>query len=131
LQAEDLKAATTRDTLPLPEIYPAEKPRKITAEEREFQAFRALRVARANARHEGVRKIRQAKVSAALPSSFMVLLTGLNHVERGGGGKQEEVMFSPNFLCLHYVAFCVLWATMFYAVWYMTCNEYAEPLPDH
>lgn len=59
--AEDLKAATTRETLPLPEIYPAEKPRKITAEEREFQAFRTLRIARANQRHEGVRKIRQAK----------------------------------------------------------------------
>jgi hypothetical protein len=109
LQAEDLKAATTRDTLPLPEIYPAEKPRKITAEEREFQAFRALRVARANARHEGVRKIRQAKVSRYLLVCCMVLLTTLNRTERRGGGKQEEVTSFPTSLCLRRVAFYVLW----------------------
>jgi len=59
--AEDLKADTTRTTLPLPEVYPAEPPRKITTEEREFKAFRTLRIARANQRHEGVRKARAAK----------------------------------------------------------------------
>ncbi|KAJ7071097.1 ribosomal protein L13e [Mycena amicta] len=60
--AADLTAATTRTAFPLPEAYPAEAPRKITAEEREFQAFRTLRIARSNARYEGVRKVRQAKV---------------------------------------------------------------------
>jgi hypothetical protein len=109
LQAEDLKADTTRATLPLPEIYPAEQPRKITAEEREFQAFRTLRVARANARHEGVRKIRQAKVSSYLLGCCIVSLTTLNRTERGGGGKQEEVTYSPTPLCLRRVAFYVLW----------------------
>ncbi|KAF4623367.1 hypothetical protein D9613_001742 [Agrocybe pediades] len=59
--AEDLKAATTRAPIALPEAYPAEAPRKITAEEKEFKAFRTLRVARANQRHEGARKARAAK----------------------------------------------------------------------
>jgi len=45
----------------LPSIAPSEAPRKITAEEREFAAYRALRVARANKRHEGARKVRAAK----------------------------------------------------------------------
>jgi large subunit ribosomal protein L13e len=57
----DLTADTTRATLPLPEAYPAEPPRKITDEEREFNAFRTLRMARANKRHEGARKVRAAK----------------------------------------------------------------------
>jgi len=56
-----LKAETTRITLPLPEAIPHEVPRKITAEEREFKAFRALRNARATQRHAGARKIREAK----------------------------------------------------------------------
>lgn len=59
--AEDLKAETTRAAIALPEVYPAEAPRKITDEEREFKAFRTLRVARANQRHEGARKARAAK----------------------------------------------------------------------
>jgi large subunit ribosomal protein L13e len=59
--AEDLKAATTRAPVPLPEVYPAEKPRKITAAEREVKAYRTLRIARSNQRHEGVRKVRAAK----------------------------------------------------------------------
>jgi len=59
--AEDLKAATTRAAISLPDAYPAEAPRKITSEEREFQAFRTLRIARANQRHEGARKARAAK----------------------------------------------------------------------
>ena len=61
-QGVDLTADTTRATLPLPEAYPAEPPRKITDEEREFNAFRTLRMARANKRHEGARKVRAAKV---------------------------------------------------------------------
>ncbi|PPQ62831.1 hypothetical protein CVT24_000525 [Panaeolus cyanescens] len=59
--AEDLKAATTRAAIALPSTYVAEAPRKITDEERKFEAFKTLRVARANARYEGVRKARAAK----------------------------------------------------------------------
>ncbi|KAJ7092660.1 ribosomal protein L13e [Mycena epipterygia] len=58
---DDLTAPTTRAAIPLPDAYLAEAPRKITAEEREFKAFRTLRVARANQRNEGTRKARQAK----------------------------------------------------------------------
>ncbi|KIM75424.1 hypothetical protein PILCRDRAFT_92141 [Piloderma croceum F 1598] len=58
---EALTTQTTRVTLPLPEAIPHEAPRKITDEEREFKAYRTLRDARANKRHEGVRKIREAK----------------------------------------------------------------------
>lgn len=61
-QAEELKATTTRAAISLPEAYPAEAPRKITSEEKEFKAFRTLRVARANQRHDGARKARVAKV---------------------------------------------------------------------
>jgi len=56
-----LTAETTRATIPLPESIPHEAPRKITEEEREFKAFRALRDARAQQRHAGARKIREAK----------------------------------------------------------------------
>ncbi|KAK7059028.1 60S ribosomal protein L13 [Paramarasmius palmivorus] len=59
--ADDLKAATTRQTIPLPEAYPAESPRKITDEERNFEAYKTLRHARADARYEGARKARAAK----------------------------------------------------------------------
>uniref|UniRef100_A0A8H8CQV1 60S ribosomal protein L13 n=1 Tax=Psilocybe cubensis TaxID=181762 RepID=A0A8H8CQV1_PSICU len=59
--AEDLKAATTRAPIALPPSVALEAPRKITAEEKEFQAFRTLRIARANQRHEGARKARAAK----------------------------------------------------------------------
>ncbi|KAJ3721472.1 ribosomal protein L13e [Lentinula raphanica] len=65
--AEDLSASTTRVTLPLPESYPTEAPRKITAEEREFEAYKTLRTARANARHEGARKARAAKILIVAP----------------------------------------------------------------
>ncbi|KAM6498046.1 60S ribosomal protein L13 [Amanita muscaria] len=58
---EDLKVATTRAALPLPEAHPAEAPRKILPEERKVEAFRTLRIARANQRYAGVRKIRAAK----------------------------------------------------------------------
>jgi large subunit ribosomal protein L13e len=56
-----LKVDTTRATLPLPEAIPHEAPRKITEEERKFKAYRTLREARANQRHEGARKVREAK----------------------------------------------------------------------
>ena len=49
--------------MPLVDPYEHEAPRKITDEEREFKAYRALRDGRAAARHEGKRKARQAKVS--------------------------------------------------------------------
>jgi len=58
---DDLTAPTTRVSIPLPAAFTHEAPRKITAEEREFKAYRTLRDARAWKRHEGVRKIRQAK----------------------------------------------------------------------
>lgn len=58
---DDLQAQTTRANVPLPDPYVHETPRKITEEERSFDAFRTLRVARADARYEGVRKIRAAK----------------------------------------------------------------------
>ncbi|GLB36086.1 putative ribosomal protein L13 [Lyophyllum shimeji] len=59
--AEELKAPITRQPLPLPSVDVPEPPRKITPEERDFQAYRTLRIARANARHEGARKARAAK----------------------------------------------------------------------
>ncbi|KAG7099143.1 hypothetical protein E1B28_001014 [Marasmius oreades] len=59
--AEELKAATIRQALPLPDPYPAETPRKITAEERKFEAYKTLRHSRADTRYEGVRKARAAK----------------------------------------------------------------------
>ncbi|KAF9535400.1 ribosomal protein L13e [Crepidotus variabilis] len=58
---DDLKAATTRLALALPESIPAEAPRKITSTERDFKAYKTLRTNRANARFEGVRKARAAK----------------------------------------------------------------------
>ncbi|KAI0825035.1 60S ribosomal protein L13 [Trametes gibbosa] len=58
---EDLTAATVRTTLPLPPAVIPEAPRKITGEEREFEAYRTLRNERATARNEGKRKLREAK----------------------------------------------------------------------
>jgi len=58
---DDLKAETTRITLPLPEAIPHEAPRKITEEEKEFKAYRALRDARATQRHAGAKKVRESK----------------------------------------------------------------------
>ncbi|CAL1695627.1 unnamed protein product [Somion occarium] len=58
---DELKAETTRLNLPIPDPYVAEAPRQITDEEREFQAYRTLRNERAIARHEGARKVREAK----------------------------------------------------------------------
>lgn len=62
IQGDELKAETTRLNLPIPDPYVAEAPRQITDEEREFQAYRTLRNERAIARHEGARKVREAKV---------------------------------------------------------------------
>ncbi|OJT04746.1 60S ribosomal protein L13 [Trametes pubescens] len=58
---DDLAAPTTRATIPIPSAFIREEPRKITEEEREFQAYRTLRDERATARNEGKRKLREAK----------------------------------------------------------------------
>jgi len=58
---DDLKAPTTRQPLSLPPASVPEQPRKITQEERDFNAYKTLRNYRAEARFEGVRKIRAAK----------------------------------------------------------------------
>ncbi|TCD69910.1 60S ribosomal protein L13 [Steccherinum ochraceum] len=58
---DDLTATTTRINIPIADPYVHEAPRKITGEEREFQAYRTLRNERATARHEGARKVREAK----------------------------------------------------------------------
>ncbi|KAI6162132.1 60S ribosomal protein L13 [Pisolithus thermaeus] len=58
---DDLQAETTRTNLLIPDPYVHEAPRKITDEERSFEAYRTLRVSRANARYEGIRKVRAAK----------------------------------------------------------------------
>jgi len=60
-QGDDLKAKTTHLPIPLPPSTIPEAPRAITEEERKFKAYRTLRDARANKRHEGVRKIRKAR----------------------------------------------------------------------
>ena len=63
-QAEDLKANTTRSVsaaMPLPASSTPEEPRKITQEERDFDAYTTLRKARSDARFVGVRKIRAQK----------------------------------------------------------------------
>ncbi|CDO71651.1 hypothetical protein BN946_scf184911.g122 [Trametes cinnabarina] len=58
---EELSAPITRATLPIPSPFVREEPRKITDEEREFNAYRTLRDQRAIQRHEGARKVREAK----------------------------------------------------------------------
>ncbi|GBE78021.1 60S ribosomal protein L13 [Sparassis latifolia] len=58
---EALTAETTRVNLALPDSFVHEAPRQITEEEREFKAYRTLRTERAFARHEGQRKVREAK----------------------------------------------------------------------
>ncbi|KAH7929315.1 ribosomal protein L13e [Leucogyrophana mollusca] len=59
---DDLKAETTRAVPALPDPYVHEAPRKITDEERSFEAYKTLRTARADARYAGARKVRAAKV---------------------------------------------------------------------
>ncbi|KIY50537.1 ribosomal protein large subunit 13 [Fistulina hepatica ATCC 64428] len=63
--AEEITATTTRTAFALPASALPDAPREITDEEREFQAFRALRIARANQRYEGARKARAAKEEEA------------------------------------------------------------------
>jgi len=58
---DDLKAETTRVSLPLPTAFEHEVPRRITEEEREFHAYRALRDARADARYAGAKTARKQK----------------------------------------------------------------------
>jgi hypothetical protein len=57
-QGDDLTAHITRSALPLPASYEAEAPRSITSEEKEFSAFRTLRIARADQRNSGKRAAR-------------------------------------------------------------------------
>jgi len=63
--ADDLKAETTRLQLPLPHPYTHESPRKISEDERGFEAYKTLRVERANTRYEGARKDRTKKKAEA------------------------------------------------------------------
>jgi len=58
---DDLKAETTRTAIPLPQVYTHEAPRKITDEEKQLEAYRTLREARASKRYEGARKAREQK----------------------------------------------------------------------
>ena len=59
-QGDNLTAHITRSALPLPTSYEAEAPRSITSEEKEFNAFRTLRIARADQRNSGKRAARAA-----------------------------------------------------------------------
>ena len=63
-QGEDLTAHITRALPALPASYTAEAPRAITSEEKEFNAFRAHREARAEKRNLGG-KIKRAEAKAA------------------------------------------------------------------
>jgi len=58
---DDLRAETTRNAIPLPQVYTHEAPRKITEEEKQLEAYRTLREARAAKRYEGARKAREQK----------------------------------------------------------------------
>jgi large subunit ribosomal protein L13e len=63
---DDLSAQQTRSinsVIPLPPHYVAEKPRAITSEEKEFDAFTTLRKERSDARLVGVRE-KRAKAKA-------------------------------------------------------------------
>jgi hypothetical protein len=51
--------------VPLPSVYKHEAPRKISEEEKEFEAFRTLRTTRGIARNEGARKAKAAKASGS------------------------------------------------------------------
>lgn len=74
MQGDDLTAATTRAVIPLPPAFSPEAPRKITEEERGFQAFKTLRQARGIARNEGQRKLKAAKVRSTKLSLFAHVL---------------------------------------------------------
>ncbi|THH34140.1 hypothetical protein EUX98_g157 [Antrodiella citrinella] len=58
---DDLTAETSRIGVPVVDTYVHEAPRKITSEEHEFSAFRTHRNERATARHDGKRRVREAK----------------------------------------------------------------------
>lgn len=71
LQGDDLTANTTRhlsSVLPLPAHYTPEKPRAITSEEKDFDAFTTLRKTRSDARQVGVRE-KRAKAKAEAEAS--------------------------------------------------------------
>lgn len=97
LKGDDLKAETTRAQLALPTLDVHEAPRKITEEEREFKAYRTLRDEWANARHEGARKARAAKVR---PHHFFQCSSTdvqyLGFTEGRGGCREEEVNSLPH-----------------------------------
>ncbi|EJU01903.1 ribosomal protein large subunit 13 [Dacryopinax primogenitus] len=57
----DLEANVERGPIALPPSFVHEEPRSITEEEREFEAFRALRIARSDQRNAGKRKVRAQK----------------------------------------------------------------------
>lgn len=91
-----MTAETTRSRLPLPDPYIHEEPRKITKEEHEFKAYRALRDGRAQARHEGKRKVRAQKVRAPPSRVFHhQILTHATYTEEGGGSCQDQVKGLP------------------------------------
>lgn len=74
MQAEELKADTTRAQLALPNVYEAEAPRAITEDEKNFDAFLTLRRVRADKRNAGQRKKRADAVSRAVcPSTTLAL----------------------------------------------------------
>ena len=77
--------------LVLEDPYVHEEPRKITKEEREFNAYRALRDGRAQARHEGKRKARQAKVRRLYLRLYVYRSLLTSNVEGGRRGQQEEI----------------------------------------
>ena len=97
MQGDDLKAETIRDieqSVPIPTGVEHEAPRKITSEERDFEAYKTLRNYRAEARYEGARKVRQAKVSIRFRT--IERMSRLNHfAERRRGSKQEEINLYP------------------------------------
>jgi large subunit ribosomal protein L13e len=62
--AEELKATTTRTQIAIASPYTAEAPRAITAEEKDFNAFAAIRKVRADGRNFGQRK-KRAEAKAA------------------------------------------------------------------
>lgn len=67
---EDLSMAEqfTGKLLPIVKKEPVVEMRKITAEDKNGQAYRSLRIERANKRHDGIRKKRAAEKAAAAES---------------------------------------------------------------
>jgi hypothetical protein len=92
IQGDDLTASTTRAAIPLPPSFVHEEPRKITDEEKEFEAYRTIRQQRGIARNEGKRKAAAAKVRLLISVSFGRPLKLPFPIERGRGGRKEEVV---------------------------------------